>query len=380
MNAWCLAWVLTLTWAACGDASEAPQAGAPDGAEACEPLACDDASDASAGDVGPAVVDTEPPELALVTEARASGLLKYLTDGADPTVVSSEGDTTVYAFGPDDGPLCMRGDTFRFSIRDTGSDNLLIFLQGGGACWSEFCLAVTAAPAGIPLVESLNPDNPSNPMADWSVLYLPYCDGSFFAGDVDVDEDGDGEGDRLHRGLQNLSGALRTIRDHFPSPARVLLTGSSAGGYGTIPASILVRATYPAVTLQIFNDSGVGLGLPGDPTFVETILEEQGIEPLVPETCLDCWKDGHITGLLHWMLERDPLMEIAVFSSLHDSVIAGVFLDIDEALFAEALLAETGELHARFPDRYRRFLVQGIEHTALLGDPTGIVGEDFAAV
>ena len=57
-----------------------------------------------------------------------------------------------------------------------------------------------------------------------------------------------------------------------------------------------------------------------------------------------------------------------------------MFLDIDEALFAEALLAETGDLHARFPDRYRRFLVQGIEHTALLGDPTGIVGEDFAAV
>ena len=343
----------------------------------CLMSACDGAppSGTAAGDG-----DGETSELVLVTEAREAGLLKYLEAGAAPSIESSEDGTTVYAFGPDDGPLCMRGGTFRFSFRDTGSDKLLIFLQGGGTCWSDFCLAVTAAPAGIPLVDALDPDEPSNPLADWSVLYLPYCDGSFFAGDRDFDEDGDGVGDRLHRGLQNLSGALRTIRDVFPSPSRVLLTGSSAGGYGTIPASVLVRATYPEVRLQVFNDSGVGLGLPGEPAFIEKILDEQGITPLVPTTCEACWEDGHNTRLVHWILARDPELEIALFSSLRDSIIAGVFLDIDEVRFEEALLAETGALHSRFPGRYRRFLVQGYEHTSLLGDPTGIVGEDFSAL
>ena len=336
-------------------------------------------------DVSPMVDATQsqvsgPEESLLVREARTAGLLKYLEDGAEPVVESVDGDTTVYAFDPADGPRCMRGGTFRFSVRDTGSENLLIFLQGGGTCWSDFCLTVTAATAGVPLVESLDQDNPSNPLSDWTVLYLPYCDGSFFTGDRDFDEDGDGVGERLHRGLQNLSGALRTIKERFPDPSRVLLTGSSAGAFGTIPGSVLVRSVYPEATLQVFNDSGVGVARPGEPAFVEKILDEQGLVPLFPETCEDCWADGHITRLVHWIFERDPDIQMAVFSSMHDSVIAGTFLNIEAEAFKEEMLAETQAIHDRFPDRYRRFIVQGIAHTTLLGTPIGIIGEDIADV
>ena len=105
----------------------------------------------------------------LVREARSAGLLKYLDDGPVPVIESVDGDTTVYAFEAGEGPRCMRGGTFRFSVRDTGSENLLIFLQGGGTCWSDFCLTVTAATAGVPLVESLDPDNPSNPLAAYGI-------------------------------------------------------------------------------------------------------------------------------------------------------------------------------------------------------------------
>jgi len=321
-----------------------------------------------------------PPAPSMIDEVRASGLLQYLDEGPVPTVESSEGGTTVYAFAADDGPRCMRGASYRFSTREAPSDNLLIFLQGGGACWSDFCLAVVEAPAGIPDVEALDPDNPSNPMADWDVLYLPYCDGSLFSGDADIDEDGDGTGDRLHRGLQNLSGALRTARQVFPSPARVLLTGSSAGGYGTIPASMLVRAAYPETTLQVFADSGVGLGRPEDPAFMAEILDEFAIADRIPASCEACWEDGHVTRVVAWILERDPTIQMAVFSSLRDSVIAGAFLDVEPTAFEAALLQETGDLNARFPERYRRFLVSGVEHTALLGSPIGIIGEDLSAL
>ena len=42
-----------------------------------------------------------------------------------------------------------------------------------------------------------------------------------------------------------------------------------------------------------------------------------------------------------------------------------------------AVLAESGALHERFPDRYRRFLIEGKEHTVLLGNPTGVIGDDL---
>jgi hypothetical protein len=359
------------------------QPGELEGALPCVGESC--GADVDADGTAPEVDDVaeviaEPEVSRLVREAKESGLLKYIDEGAVPTIESVDGDTTVFAFGLDDGPLCMRGEPYRFSFRDTGSDKLLIFLQGGGTCWSDFCLTVIAAAPGIPIVESLDIDNPSNPMSDWSVLYLPYCDGSFFAGDRDFDEDGNGTGDRFHRGLQNFSGALRTIRELVPDPERVLLTGSSAGAFGTIPGTVFVRAVYPHSTLQVFNDSGVGIARPGEVAFIEKILDEQGLIPLIPETCEDCWGDGHITRLVHWIFERDPEVQMAVFSSVYDSVIAGTFLNIEPEQFKEALLTETQALHDRFPDRYKRFIVQGTEHTALLGTPIGIIGDDLTAL
>lgn len=328
--------------------------------------------DTNAGDTGPTMVE----------EARATGLLQYLEDEAAPTpaIESEDDDTTVYAFGVDDGPLCMRGDEFRFSVRDTGSDDLVIFLQGGGACWSDFCLAVTRAPAGVPDVDVLNTELESNPLRDWNVVYLPYCDGAFFVGNKDVDEDGDGEADRFHRGLQNLSGALRIAQERFPNPSNILLTGSSAGGFGTIPASILVRAAYPEAPIAVFSDSGVGVARPGEPAFIDGLMEEFAIDELIPESCVDCTGDGHILRLVEWILERDSNMRMSVFSSYYDSVIADVFLRIDPVVFRDALIAETDRAAARFPDRYRRFLVDGVTHTSLLGDPSGIVGTDFGAL
>ena len=321
--------------------------------------------------------DTSPAAPTYLEEVRGSGLLKYLDQGATPTSEEIADRETVFRFGPDDGPLCMRGEPYRFTVRDRGSNKLLLFLQGGGACWSDFCLAVKWPSDGVPVVEALDEDNPSNPMADWNVVYLPYCDGSLFAGDADVDEDGDGAPDRFHRGLQNLSGVLRTVRDLYPEPSQVLLTGSSAGGFGTIPASMLVRATYPETRLQVFNDSGVGVARTGEPEFIESILDEQGISPLIPASCESCTSDGHITRLVRWILERDTSLEVAVFSSLHDSVMTDVFLQVEPEAFEAAVLAESGALHERFPDRYRRFLIEGKEHTVLLGNPTGVIGDDL---
>ena len=145
---------------------------------------------------------------------------------------STSSDTTTWTFDPSSGPICMRGDVYRASVRETGSENLLIFLQGGGACWGDFCLAVTAAPEGIPLVDVLAPSIEANPFADWNVAYLPYCDGSVFVGDREHDEDGDGSPDRIHRGLANLSAGLDVARQTVPDPTRIVFAGSSGGGFG----------------------------------------------------------------------------------------------------------------------------------------------------
>jgi hypothetical protein len=326
-------------------------------------------------------LDTEPaPADPWLEELAELGLTSWIDDGPLPALVSDEAGVRVYAFDTDQGPLCLRGEPFRFSTRTTDSPNLLVFLQGGGACWSEFCLAVRRAPAGIPNVDALRQDLAANPLRDWNVVYLPYCDGSLFAGDRDHDDDGDGAPDRFHRGLHNLAGALRTARIDFPAPERVVLTGSSAGGFGTIIAVLLVRIAWPGVPIDVINDSGVGIARPGDRAFLATLLDEFNVDRWIPASCEGCIDDGHIAPLIGWTLDRDPDVRVAVFSSWYDSIIASTFLQIDDELFAQTLDAQTSALHAAHPDRYRRFFVDGITHTTMLGDPTGIIGSDIRAV
>lgn len=311
--------------------------------------------------------------------AYRAGITRYLATAAPADTTVNASGVTTYTFNPADGPVCMRGGEFRASVREGSSDDLLIFLQGGGACWSAFCLAVTAAPAGIPTMDLLR-TTPESPLRDFDVLYLPYCDGSLFSGDHDTDENGDGRPDRLQHGLQNLSAALTAGYRRFPHPRRVVLAGSSGGGFGTILASFLVRYVYPGVPLMVINDSGVGVARTGDTAFLDRLIDDFGARAFIPSDCTDCTANGHITGLVKYFLDHDPNVRIATLSSWYDFVISDLFLQTTPTAFRDALATETGAIHAAHPDRYCRFLYDGSGHTALLGNATGIVGTNLSAV
>ena len=312
-------------------------------------------------------------------EAWDQGVADYLGVAKTATQTTLDGVTTV-EFDVKSGPMCLRGDPFRMAVRDQKSDDLLIFLQGGGACWSTFCLAILKAPSGIPKLDVLDPGKATNPFRTWNQVYLPYCDGSMFAGEADTDDDGDGKVDRQQHGLRNLSAALDVAISHFPKPKRIVLAGSSGGGFGTIPAVLLVRKLWPDTPILVVQDSGTGTGKEGDPKFLAQLVSEFHVQRLFPPSCPECSTSAHLTPLLDWELARDSNLRVAAFSSYNDSIMSGVFMKIDPALFKQGLLEATGALHTAYPDRYKRFLIDGTMHTTMLGDASGIIGNDMTAV
>lgn len=315
-------------------------------------------------------------------ELYAQGLTKYVGEFApanEPEAV--EGVKTFRFEVPESleaeprGPLCLRGTEYTVDTREGSSDELVIFLQGGGACWEEFCSAAETAdslpPSGI-----LNPGLEGNPVADWDVVYLPYCDGALFAGDVDRvlpnNFGAPGESMGYQRGLQNLSAALDVALAEFPEPSRILLTGISGGAFGTISALPLVRNYYPDTEILLFNDSGVGVAKEGDPDFInETLLAGWNAESLVPESCTECTSNGHATRLIEWQLSADDNFTMSALSFSADFVISGTFLGIGPAAFTPALLAETERTTMLFEDRYKRFIPAGAAHTVLLSETSG---------
>jgi hypothetical protein len=327
-------------------------------------------------DAGDDATPLEPP----FSEVIEQGVTRYLGAFVPSEVREADGAKT-HVFAPADGirgPACIRGATYHVATRNTGSPDLLIFMQGGGACWSDFCFTIEEAGAdGVPTFDVLDTESDTNPFADWNVLYLPYCDGSLFVGDADYDPNGDGTPDRLHRGLQNLSAALDVAHSEFPGVERVMLAGSSGGGFGTIMGTPIVRAVYPDAELLVFNDAGVGVAKDGDPAFLEGLVDEFNGRAFVPGSCTDCLASGHLTPLVAYTLEQDPTLRIATFSSYRDSVISNIFLSVPGPEFEAVLLRETQALAAACPGRYAPFLIDGKQHTVLLGDIRGFLGDGF---
>ena len=299
--------------------------------------------------------EEEPPRdgrEGIYAELVAQGVDRFLGEVEPSGTSTDEAGVTNHQFDVADGPMCLYGDPFGMSIRDRGHGDLFIFLQGGGLCYSELCIAITEAPPGIPTLEILDPAYEANPVRDWDVAYLPYCDGSLF------------------------SAALDVTAATFPEPGRILLAGSSGGGYGTIPATVLVRLVWPETPIYVFNDSGVGLGLDEDPTFVLGMVDEFAAEAFVPKSADHLLDGGHLTPLIGWELTQDPNLRVAAFSATEDLVMSVVYLRVAGSIFHGWLTTQLDAIVAEHPGRFHRYLSPGSDHTTLLGDPAGFLDDD----
>lgn len=71
-----------------------------------------------------------------------------------------------------------------------------------------------------------------------------------------------------------------------------------------------------------------------------------------------------LTYLTDWALDRDPTLRVAYFDYLQDGVLR-FFLNLGPGDFQSLLLRVTDDLHARQPERFKRFFQQGQSHTVL---------------
>ena len=114
-------------------------------------------------------------------ELVASGATQYL-GRFSPAVSADFGDGWVkhtYGNGADvlfgDGPLCIAGTEYSIFTKAKNPKNLLIFLQGGGACWDGFyncnLFAEEQEPNPGQYFGIWDDSIPGNPLADYSIVY-----------------------------------------------------------------------------------------------------------------------------------------------------------------------------------------------------------------
>ena len=108
----------------------------------------------------------------------------------------------------------------------------------------------------MPPVDILDRELPENPVSDWNVTYLPYCDGSLFVGDADHDDDGDGEMSACIAVLRTSAASMSRKR---PSRTRNGCCSCELGGRlrGAVRGPLL-KEVYPDAEL-VLSDSAVGV-------------------------------------------------------------------------------------------------------------------------
>jgi hypothetical protein len=312
-----------------------------------------------------------------IGELQDAGVDKYLGEFT-PVISEDAGDGwTKHTFDRDggDGPICIAGTPYTAFTRPGDAAKLLIFEQGGGACWQDFTFCNIQADELPPTLGSIagegifDLDNPENPFADHSIVYMSYCDGSVHSGDNDVVDANFRYGPvRFHRGLRNQSAAMDLAKATFPHASKITVAGSSAGGAGVATqAPFLVRMLYGNQThLTVINDAGpvaVNLIASGDIAAREADWQ---VGQFYPASCTDCDAFGQSTALIHWRLANDSTVREAFYSTDGDRV-DRFFLKVPtQAQYRELILTEHGALNDAYPDRYKRFIVSGdTQHTVL---------------
>ncbi len=302
----------------------------------------------------------------LITTLKKLGLNKYIGAASYVQGVTNDLGWTTIHFDIDDCK-CIYETEYYVKVRQGDPRKVILYLKDGGATWPELqglsnTTASFADPTDDPDSEMLwfSTDN-KNPLHDWSVVYLPYCDGSVFSGDNDADYDEDGTSDHFHWGLKNLSGGVTVMKDFFPDAEKVLLSGSSAGAFGTIIAPGVARIEYPLAKIYILNDSGPGIIDPDNTTMMQDLKDTWKFEHLIPKDCHKC--QDQLIYLFEWYLNNDPQLRIGLFSSYKDLVIADVFTKMKGNDYKTVLKEVTDDLHSANPDRFKRFFINGRCHT-----------------
>lgn len=268
----------------------------------------------------------------------------------------------------DENTDCAFGTPHRFFYRP-GRDltRLLIYFQGGGACWGFVSCSgmfdTTVERSELSDFRGIfDATNPANPLRDHAVLFVPYCSGDVHVGDA-VARYGDNARPINHRGARNVERALRWVTTRVAAPEQIVIAGASAGAYAAVFHAPRIAALYPNADLVTIADSGVPL-LKDYPE----ILDRWGAGPVLRQA----WEADAGTPLT---LERAyraaaavPRMRAVVqITSDRDSVQSAFYLISGSPAFREDSYALLDGLERDVPTIHT-FIVAGADHGLMRTD------------
>jgi hypothetical protein len=296
-----------------------------------------------------------------------------------------------WKYVPIEGAMCRDGSATGIGVNmNPGSKNLMIFLEGGGACFNALTCGMNASSFGMSNFTTrlggamggtgvFDRTDMKNPMADWSFVYVPFCTGDVHAGNKLNATVPGVSGKQQFVGYTNVARYLARIVPTFPGLSKVLLTGVSAGGFGAAVNYLQTAQAFDPVPVYSLDDSGPPME---DPYAAKCLQKEWatlwGFDKTVLAYCgADCPDPTNYTidATIH-VAKMYPKIPFGLIEDTDDSVITlfygfgsnnctAVLSALSGSTFTEGLLDSRMKL-AALPN-VGGFIFQGTDHTTLSG-------------
>jgi hypothetical protein len=268
--------------------------------------------------------------------------------------------------------FCGDGSTTGIGVNfNNRSSRVLIYLEPGGACWTESMCYVehtaanftTGYHSGNFLVDSgksgiltqaggfFDRSDPSNPFKDDNYIFVPYCTGDLHAGD-NIHEYAGGH-KAHHVGHANMTAYLQRIVATFPAATQVTLAGSSAGGYGALVNWDQTQQSFGTTEVDLLDDSGTPI--PADlypPTgaLYQASFTAWNLAATLPPGCTACTSIG-LTALYAYYAATYPGDKGAFLTYEDDSVLPW-FFGITATQWLHALAEDFASIDAHPSQHY----------------------------
>ena len=309
------------------------------------------------------------------------------------SIARAEARTGEWVWIPSEGTLCRDGSKTGVGVRLLPETKaVMIYLQGGGACYdAKSCEQNANAPiAGENFSRQkfnqwaksygnqgiFNTENPSNPVARWNHIYIPYCTGDLHGGDREDALVPGVPAKQQFVGHRNVQSILKILAAHFQDADDVALAGASAGGFG-------VLINYPQV-VEAFGGRSVAALVDSAPIIPDSAIRTSCFQRKViktfdlqlPDRCPECAdpSKGGLLNLYRYLSQTYPRGRYAFASA--DADLAGVVLYNDESRACGG--AGVNIFNYRFSlyalrDKYighkwATFLPSGVQHTMTQSD------------
>ncbi|MBV8758559.1 MAG: hypothetical protein JO257_14835 [Deltaproteobacteria bacterium] len=298
-----------------------------------------------------------------------------------------------WTYVPIDGSQCIDGSPTGIGVNPGTNGDLLIYLEGGGACfnsgtcphashlngWGPADFASNIGPYNIGIFDRTDD---LNPFHDATFVFIPYC-----TGDVHAGSKPDGMGGRHFVGYGNVGHALDYLIPKSTKVTRVILSGSSAGGFGALINYDRTATAFGTTPVDLLDDSGPPLeDSVMTPCLQKMFRDMWNLDAALPASCTVCTQadGGGLENALPFLADKYPDRRLGLVTSTQDGTIrsfygygypdcvAGASDPLMPASVYESGITELRDVKLAGHNNFRVYSKDSMEHVWLLFTPDTI--------